>query len=522
MTDELTVRPHSPDRPRFADRLPPFAWVPVTTIAAVAGTLFLARLGRYDLGGDELYFLGAGRHPAVSYADQGPVVPVLAAIADDIAPGSAVVLRLPALAMTVVAIVLAAVIVRELGGRRGPQAVAALAYAVTPAAVMQSAMLSTYALDATLTALISWLFIRWVRTGSDSLLILAGVAAALDFQVKWLIPMVWAALALGIALLGPRRLFTRPAWWIGSGLLALSAVPTALWQHANGWPQLAMGAVVRDEQLASGSLATMPWQTVLLVGPTGLLLLAGLWAGLRAPRLRPYRFFIPVVLLGLAAVFAGGLRPYYMVAAFPGLFAAGAVYLGDLGIARRLRAVGIVAVATATAICVGAVLALPLPQSRLSEPTDRYSQFEWRSRLFGPSGWHELVRGVDAAYRQVPAEQLPGIVLITQNYWQAAALEYYGPRLGFPPVYSTNRGYAYFSPPPDSATTVLYIGTDHPESALGIDFAETTELVRLADPLGYPGVNRHVAVWKCRFSELAWSAAWPGMRRLVLVDGTTR
>ncbi|MEV6280017.1 glycosyltransferase family 39 protein [Nocardia sp. NPDC051832] len=508
-------------RHRAADRLPAFAWWEVSAIVLVTGSLLFVRLDRYDFIADELYFIAAGQRPAVSYADQGPATPLLAAFADQLAPGSTVAVRLPALLMTLAAIVLSALIAREFGGARGPQTLAALAYAVTPAAVTQSAMLSTYALEATLTALISWLLIRWVRTHSDYLLVLAGAVAALDFQVKWLIPLVWAAFALGFALLGPRAVFRRPAWWLGSGLLAASAVPAVLWQHDNDWPQVAMGAVVRDEQSAVAGLTAIPWEVALLTGPIGVLLLASLWAGFRSPRIQPYRFLIPVVVAGLAAIIGGGLRPYYVVSAFPGLFAAGAVYLAEVGVPRPIRTTGVVLTAAATALCVTAVVALPLPQSGMRQPTDQYSQIDWRVRLYGPSGWNELVEGVDDAYRQVPAEQLPGLVLVTQNYWQAAALDHYGPPLGLPAVYSPNRGFAYFGAPPDTATTILYVGTDHPETALGLDFAETAELVRLDDRLGYPGVNRFVSVWKCRHPGTLWSAAWPGMRRLLVVDGTT-
>ncbi|MEV0764839.1 glycosyltransferase family 39 protein [Nocardia sp. NPDC050435] len=510
--------------------LPAFAWREVSAITAAAGVLYFARLDRYALGGDELYFIGAGHHPAVSYADQGPAVPLLAALADDLAPGSATVLRLPALLMTLLAVVLSALIARELRGGRGPQAMAALAYAVTPAAVLQAAMLSTYALDATLTAGISWLFLRWVRTRelrrsrfrADHLLVLAGLLAALAVQVKWLVPLVWAGIALGFALLGPREVFRRPGWWLGSAVLALSGLPAVLWQYANGWPQLGMSAVIRAEQLATSPLVAMPWQAVLLTGPLGLLILAGMWAGFRSELVRPYRFLIPMVALGLVGVLGGGLRPYYMAAAFPGLLAAGAVYLAEVGLTRRVRTFGVAITALATAICVSVVLVLPLPQSQLRQPTDRYSQFDWRMRLFGPSGWERLIAGVDAAYRLVPAEQLPGLVLVTQNYWQAAALDHYGPALGFPAVYSTNRGYAYFPPPPDTATTILYVGIDRPQTTLGLEFAEAVELVRVDDRLGVPSVNRHVSVWKCRYPARPWSQAWPGMRRLPLVDGTAR
>ncbi|MFD3510127.1 ArnT family glycosyltransferase [Nocardia sp. NPDC058666] len=502
--------------------LPAFAWREVSLVAAVAGALFLARIDRYRIGGDELYFLAAGRHPSVSYADQGPLVPLLAALSDFLAPGSLVALRLPALLFTVVAIALSAVMAREFGGGRLPQTVAAIAYATTPMAVMQSAMLSTFAVDITLTAVLAWLLIRWVRTRTDSLLIAAGFVAAVDFQVKWLIPIICAVLALGVAVFGPREMLRRPAWWLGAGLLAGSAVPILWWQHTHSWPQLAMGAVVREEQIATAAVLSAPWTMIQVTGAGGLLLLVGMWAGLRAERFRPYYFLIPMIALGLGAVVLFGLRPYFVAGAFPGLFAAGAVYLADREITRLTAVVGGGLAALTTAICVGVVVVLPLPESDLRQPTDDYSQIHSRSVLFGPSGWEDLVNTVSDTYHRLPAQQREGLVIVTQNYWQAAALDDFARNTDLPAVFSPNRGYAYFGTPPDTATTVLYVGVDDPDTALRTRFAHTTLLTDIDEPLGFPGVNRGVAVWLCSGPSQPWSVLWPGAMELRLVDGTSR
>lgn len=512
------------DPPRGGAEVDPpvFAWGAVSVVALITGALFALRLDRYEFGGDELYFIAAGHHPAFGYADQGPLVPLLAALSDALAPGSTVALRLPAVLATLAAIVLSAALAREFGGGPGPQAVAALAYAATPAAVMQSAMLTTFAIDATLTATVSWLLIRWVRTRQDFLLVAAGLVAALDLQVKWLIPAIWVGLAAGVALFGPREMLRRPAWWLGSALLAVSAIPTLWWQHAHGWPQLAMGSIVRHEQLAtSQGISAMPWQVMVVTGPLGALALVGMWAGLRWERLRPYRFLIPLIVLGLAAIIVTGLRPYFVVGALPGLFAAGACYPAwrELGAFARFFALMVTTVAvTITAL---AVLALPLPDSRL-RPTDTYAQIDWRSRLFGPSGWQDLVAAVEDAYGRVPPKQRAGVVILTQNYWQAAGLEHFGRSARLPEVYSPNRGYGYFAPPPDSATTILYVGVDEPRSGLGVEFTEVAPLVRIDHRLGFPSVNRGVTVWLCRDPRIPWSAAWPAMRTLPLIDGTSR
>ncbi|MFE6861556.1 ArnT family glycosyltransferase [Nocardia sp. NPDC057668] len=513
-----TARParHAPDEP------PPFAWRAVAIVTAAAGVLFAAGLGRYEFGGDELYFIAAGKHPAFGYADQGPLIPLLAAAADALDPGSTVALRLPALVATLVAIVLCAAITREFGGGRAAQTLAALAYAATPAAVMQSAILTTFALDATFTAAISWLLIRWVRTRRDPLLVAAWLVAALDLQVKWLVPLVWAGLIAGVLLFGPREMLRRGAFWLGAALFTAAALPTLWWQQVNGWPQLGMGAVIRGEQLAtSGGTWAMPWQIIMVTGPMGALLLIGMWAGARWEALRPYRFLIPIVCAWLLAVLLGGLRTYYVVGAFPGLFAAGAAYLAWRGVGSWLRACGLALVALGVAISVLAVLALPISETHL-RPTDTYAQIDWRARLFGPSGWNDLLAGVEDAHGRVPAAERPGLIIITQNYWQAAGLEHFGRTVRLPPIYSLNRGYGYFPPPPDTATTVLYVGVDAPDTGLGVECAEVIALTRIDRPLGFPSVNRDVTVWLCREPRVHWSTDWPSLRTLRMVDGTSK
>lgn len=70
-------------------------------VAGVAGLVLLVTSGRYGYWGDELYYLAAGRHPDRGYADQPPLVPLLASAMDPLFAGSLVGFRLPALLMTV-------------------------------------------------------------------------------------------------------------------------------------------------------------------------------------------------------------------------------------------------------------------------------------------------------------------------------------------------------------------------------------------------------------------------------------
>ncbi|WP_063008767.1 ArnT family glycosyltransferase [Nocardia kruczakiae] len=503
-----------------SENLPPFALRELTILVGGLLVLSTARLGRYPLWGDELYMVPAGRRLSWSYADQGPLVPLQAYLSDLVAPGSAVVLRLPVVVLTAATVVLAAVIARELGGGRAAQVTAALGYTCTPFAVQQSAALSTFAYDAALTTLVCWLVIRWVRTRRDALLIVAALASAVDFQVKWLILAVWALLGLGVLVWGPRQVLRRPALWIGVAIVAVSMVPALVWQARHGWPQLAMGAAIEGEQttMVDGRFASAVRELVLTTGPGGILLLIGIRAAFRAPDLRWVRFLLPLGLLPLAAVLVTGLRPYYLGDGFALFFATAAVHLVGDELRGRVGKALAGYCAAGMVVVVAAVCILPLPRSWLHGPAIRNGDMAIRAQFFGLRGWPQLVDTVSRAVDTVPEAERARLVIVTQNYWQASALAVLG-SANLPPVYSASRGYGYFGPPPDSATRVLYVGGVDLQRELPARFTTVVPVSRLDDPSGFQGVNYGIRVSLCANPIRSWSQIWPELMTLRIDHG---
>lgn len=467
------------DRRASPADLPALALPELSILAAGLLVLLTWRLGRYPLWGDELYMVPAGRRLSWSYADQGPLVPLQASLSDLVAPGSAVALRLPVVALTVATVVLAALIARELGGGRAAQLVAALGYTCTPFAVQQSAALSTFAYDAALTTFVCWLVVRWVRTRRDRLLIVAGLASAVDFQVKWLIVAVWGLLAVGVLIWGPRSVLRRPALWSAIGIVAVSTIPALLWQARHGWPQVAMGAAIEAEQttMVDGRFLSAARELVLTTGPGGILLLIGIAAVWRAPELRSVRFLVPLGVLPLAAVLVAGLRPYYLGSGFALYFAAAAVRLVGDGLHGRIGKTLGAYLAAGVVVVVAAVCVLPLPQSLLHGPAIRNGDMAIRAQFFGLRGWPQLVEAVD-------------------------------------------RAKAYFGPPPDSATRVLYVGGARLGADLPTRFTEVTAVGRLDEATGFQGVNYGIRLWFCSHPRQPWSRMWPELMTLRIEHGT--
>lgn len=489
---------------------PPRAVGAVAGIAVLAAAVLTFSASRYGYFGDELYFLAAGRHLTWGYADQGPVVPLLARAMDTLAPGSYLVLRLPAVALTVAATVLCAELARAFGGGRAAQALAAIGYASSPFLLLQGALLTTNAVDTALWVTITWLLVRWVQTRRDVLLLVAALVTAVDFQVKWLIPFFWIAIGLGALLFGPRDLVRRPLLWAGALIMVISAVPELLWQSAHGWPQFAMGnEIAHEEAVLGGRLLFVP-VAVALCGFLGApLLLWGLWVLLRRNEFKLYRFLGPVLLLLYAVFIVTGGRVYYAAGMYGVVIAAGAVgavpVIGRLPVVWR-RIVAVVSVALLISSAGVIVAGMPWrPVSRIPPPRNA-TDAALNIGLYGEFGWTELDDAVTVAYDTLSPAERSHAVIITDTYWQASALDEIA-RNHLPPVYSPSRGWGYFGIPPDNATTVLAVGGA--EAALRGQFDQVEPVGALDTRLGFPGNTQNVTIWACTGQRKPWSLVWP-------------
>ncbi len=505
ISDGRTAGPAVTDQ---SDRvLPPIAWRSILPVVGVACLVASFAASRYHLFGDELYFIGAGRHLGPSYADQGPVLPLLARFGAAWYHGHLVLFRLPGIVLAAAGLVLAALTAREFGGGRRAQTLTIVAAALSPFLVIQAELLATNAIDAPLWAAVTFLLVRWVRTRQDRFLLIAAAVTAVDLQVKWLIPGFWAAAAIAVFAAGPRDLLRRPAIWIGGAVALASAVPSLVWQAHNGWPNAALTRTIAGEGGLTGGRALNIPLMLLYAGPLGAALLCyGVWRLLRAPDLRAYRF-IAIAFLGMtAAVIVAGGRPYYTGGLYTVLIAAGSVQLVEHGLSRWLRIAG----AALTCLGVAAVAAfLPLQrQSTITAPSN-LAAATLRTTPYGQFGWPELTRDVEQVIAALPPDQQPQAV-ITEMYWQAAAFDYYG-RGHLPPVYSYSRGYGYLRTPPDNARTVVWVGVDddarsHCTTSIALRHVGT-------DRVGFPTASTGVTIWWCHVAQ-PWSKTWASLRRM--------
>lgn len=452
--------------------------------------------GRYGYFGDELYFIAAGHHLAWGYADQPPLLPLLALVADTVAPGSVMVLRIPATLATVVVIVLAALTAREFGGGRRAQLIAAGTVAVSPIFLGGGHLLATSTLDPVLWAAVTFLVVRWIRTRSDRLLLVAGIVTAVDLQVKFLVVGFWAVLVVAVLVVGPRELLRRPALWVGGAIAVLTTVPTLIWQAQNGWPQLGMSRAIAAESIYTGGM--LGFVPVGLVA-TGLLVgtVLALYGGGRLLR-DPAHRFLALTTLGVVVLFmVTGGRVYYFAGLMPLLWAAAAAGVEQHRPAVWWRWVPTWPVFLVTAIYLGVTNVLPIkPVSALADQPLQIGNFQ-----LDEIGWPAMV---DDVTRALP----PGGIVVTESYWMVSAVQHFAPGV---PAYSPARGPAFFATPPESSGSVLYVGDP---TALAPAFDRVTPVGSVDDDVRVTNLTQGTPMFLLEGRHESWAQLWARVRHL--------
>jgi hypothetical protein len=438
-------------------------------IAAAAFLLHLAVAGRYDFFRDELYFIVCGRHPAFGYADQPPLVPLLAA-ATQVFGLHLVLLRLvPALCAAATVLVTAA-LARRVGAGPYGVALAATASAVAPIYLGLTTLLNTSMLEPLAWTLVALLAARAVLDGDGRAWILAGLVVGVALQAKYAIPFYLVPLGLALVLTGHVRALARRELADGIGIAFVIAVPSVVWQLTHGLPfrdLVHAGAAGKNTVLRPVAFVVNQIQ---VMNPV----LAPLWlAGLVAPfvdrRLAPWRFASLAFVMTYALMMAMHAKDYYLVPAYAAMFAIGGAAVEAWIRSRTKRTIYLAASVGLSAIAAPVALPILDPPVLLAymkaihanpTPTETRGQSPLPQEFADMIGWRTYVKQVAEVYRALPPEDQARAALLTSNYGEAAAIDLYGPAEGLPPAISGHNQYWYWGPRGHDGSVVLRINGD--------------------------------------------------------------
>jgi hypothetical protein len=476
---------------------------------------------RYDLFRDELYFIVCGRHPAFGYADQPPVVPLLAAGLYALGHSTWLV-RLPATLAAGALAWLSVRFARFVGGDSVAAAGAALCVTVAPMLMGIVATLNTTSLDPVAWTAIAGCLVYAVKIGDRRALFVCGVIAGIDLEIKYALVLWCVSLAVGLALTPERKLLARKDLWLGIAAAALIAAPSLIWQALHGFPFLELAAAAREKNTDTPPPAFLLNQVLVMNPVLAPVWLSGVVGPFAIPRLRPLRFLPLAFMICAALVILSHGKDYYLAACYPVMFIIGAVAIAHWVKAAAGRAALAAWAAMAVAVSVlFSPLALPVLSApelktymlRLPlKPQQQEKSFKGTllPQVFADQmGWHDFTAEAGAAWTLIPASERGRTAIKVDNYGEAAALDVYGHAYGFPPVLSGHNQYYLWGLRGQNPVNLLVV-QNHPER-LAPYCEEATVLATTFSPDAMAYENGKVIAY-CRGLKMDLKSIWPQVK----------
>jgi hypothetical protein len=434
----------------------------------------------YGFHRDEFLYMAMGQHLRLWSMDFPPFMAIVSKLVRATIGDSLTGIRtLPALAGGALVFMTGA-IAGELGGSRRAQILSAVAVALSPLFLRSADLFQPVVFDQLWWSVALFLVARLCAEGTSSDVLgtappvwaALGIAFGIGLLTKFSILFLGMAFAIALTISRERRTWVTPWPWITALIALVVGSPSLVGQMRLGYPVLAqMDALQRTQLTNVSSLVYVTEQ--LLWGPGVVLAFLGLCYLLFGRGAVRYR------LVGLTCAIAWLLlwvlhgKSYYIGPIYPTLFAAGGVAVEEWE--RRSHRFARIGIGTWLVLtCAYALVTFPLTLPIL--PAQTTAEFATRLGITSATrsnhgvqlnlpqdyadllGWPEQANAVSDIYRSLPIDQRARTVIMAENYGEAGALDFYGARLGLPPVVSAAGSYWFFGAGPLPGETVIAVG----------------------------------------------------------------
>lgn len=488
--------------------------VPIILPAAVL--VFLAHLAmnaHYGFFRDELYFIICGRHPALGYVDQPPLVPLLAALSQSTGISLFALRAIPALFAAVAAFA-ASTLAIEFGGGALAVGLCCLCVACSPVLMAFGARLSPDTLQMALWPLVALVFVRIARGAHPRYWLVAGALTGVAWLAKYSIVFFVAATIAALLCTPQRRILF--SWWFAAGaVLSLAiAAPNVLWQWQYHWPMISLLEADKGRPVLS---MLYPLQQVMITGP--VFAVVWIWGLVSLSRRRELRFLTIAYLFLIAIMWLLHGKNYYPAPAYPIFFAAGSV-----PVARALRGRPVASALAYTSLVLSTFASLPFIEPIL--PLQTYIAYQQalgralhsRTNAYAASdrtpidyyadmtGWPQMAARVRAVYDALPPKERSHSAIFTGNTGEASAIEFFaGSQL--PPVISGNDNYYLWGTRGASGRIVIDVNAPK----LLSNYRSVTLAGYVENPTAMP-YEQHRPIWILRESKRPLAEFWPNVR----------
>ncbi len=459
--------------------------------------LHLFTNGQFGYHRDELYYIACGQHLDFGYVDHPPLIALLARFWIGVFGDSLFSVRfLPAVAGAAI-VYLTGLITREFGGKTMAVITACLSVIIAPVILSTNNLFTTNVFDQLFWVISIYLMVKILKYDKPKYWIIVGLTIGMGLLNKHSVVFLIFGIILGLLLTSGRKYFQNKYLWIGAGLALLIFTPNLIWQIKHGWPTIEFLREAKINRVIGGSLLEFIKQIIFSYHPLTLpLWAAGIYFLLFSKEGKSYRP-LGILFIILIVIFAAQKsKDYYLAPAFPMMWAGGAVLLERLLRKRKLKIVGPAIVGI---LFIGGAVLAPLSIPIL--PFDKTVEYcEYMQGGLHPVyadmlGWENMVKTVAGVYNSLPADEKKVCGIMTQNYGQAAAIDFFGPQYNLPNAISPHNSYWLWGPKDYTGETLITAGISPDGLSQGFESYRVADMVVNDYVMRYE-TNQPVIIWK--------------------------
>lgn len=469
-------------------------------------------IGNFNYGfhRDELLHLSASEHLDWGYFEFPPFIAFIGKLSYFFFDYALWGVRLFPTLAGIAILILCCLMAKEMGGKSKAILLAGISVLAFIPFYRNHTLFQPVAFDQLFWTLGFYLVIKYINSENKRELLLLGLVAGLGLLNKYTM-FVWGfGIAIGLIFYDRGSLF-KSQWLYISGLIAfIIFLPNLIWQIEHDIPFFNHMRELNDSQLSEqGTWDFLLEQLEIL--PTLGISFIGAFALLINRKLKKYRSLGIAFIVILLTMWLLKAKAYYFFAAYPLIFASGAVK-----IEQWLRRWPKWNYAVAMSMLLPALYFIPrmtpiLPVEtfvnwyQIEEENDRYELTGDYADMFG---WEEQVALVDSVYQSLTPQEQKNTVLWAENYGEAGALKILGKTYGLPNPISRHGSFWYWGYGNEKAEIWISLGNETP----AVEYAfNDCELIKIITHTYAIGEENEIPLYVCRNPKVdipLWWAAY--------------
>ncbi|MEP2570342.1 MAG: glycosyltransferase family 39 protein [Balneola sp.] len=468
----------------------------------------------YGFHRDELLHLSVSEHLDWGYFEFPPFIALIGKISYLFFDYSLFGVRLFPTLAGITILYLCCVMAKEMGGKSKAILLAGVSVLAFLPFYRNHTLFQPVAFDQLFWTLGFFFLVKYIKTENYKFLLLMGATGGLGLMNKYTM-LVWGfGIAVGLIFYKKAKLY-KSKWLYLSGLLALLIfLPNILWQLSFDIPFLLHLEVLKTKQLDAINpfdfgLSQLDYIFTLAVS------LIGLSAMFFDTELKKYKSVGISFLVIFFTMWILQSKAYYFFAAYPIVFAAGAVKIEQLLSSKPKWNYAVVA-----------VLIIPvipyIPQLTPILPIESYVEYtgkplvDGRVELTGDYadmfGWEEQVALVDSLYQEYCTDGTTKCVIWAENYGEAGAIKILGDKYGLPDPISRHGSFWLWGYQNKKANLWISIGNE--TGSVNSVFEETELVTRIYHKYAI-GEENGIPVYLCRNPKVDIEQWWKDYEKKV-------